>query len=91
VTTETRNTGCGRPKDNKNHGSTLIHTRMTLAIVDGHRFENGNDQMLDTTHIGNFPNVVFHRRHKTIHWFCFSELHEGKTIEVPKKRKTDFR
>jgi hypothetical protein len=90
VTTTTGKTGCGRPEDDNNHSSTLIHARMTVAIVDGHRSENGNGQTLDTTRSGDFPSVGFHRRHRTVHWFWFSELHEGKTTEVPKQRQTVF-
>jgi hypothetical protein len=52
--------------------------RVTVATVDGHRSKNGNNLMLDKTHLGDFPGVGFHRRHITVHPFKFSELREGK-------------
>jgi hypothetical protein len=64
--------------------------RVTVATVDGHRSKNGNDLTLDTTRSGDFPGVGFHRRHRTVHPFWFSELCEGKNNRGSKAGENGF-
>jgi hypothetical protein len=65
-------------------------TRVTVATVDGHRSKNGNRP--DTRHntLRRFPRCQFHKRHRTVHSFRFSELREGKNNRGSKVGENSF-